>query len=147
MPQRQPFGQIVLDQQDWKRFQAALRHSSDSLLPKRIGSANEEIGRKFINEWLHPKPDPAAVGAGAGAKVRPSASKREVQLRVGGAHRAGRTPMARWGKRVIRPFEPAPPRPYIKGSAERHRDEIQDAWLKAISEAMDPAFYKEFPPS
>lgn len=145
MAQRQQFGQVVLDQQDWQRFQAAIRRSVDSDLPKRIGKANKKVGRKFIDEWLHPKPDPAAVGEGAGSTVRPSASKREVLLRVGGAHRAGHTPEAPWGKRPVRPFRPAPKRPYIRESVDRHEDEIRDFWLEAISEAMDPAFHDTDP--
>lgn len=140
------FGEIELDNGDWKRFQFAVRRASNTDLPKRIGQANKKVGRKFIDTWLHPKPDPAAVGEGAGSTVRPSASKREVLLRVGGKHREGRTPRMQWGKRPGRPIrQKAPPRPYIRESVERHRDEIQEFWLEAISEAMDSAFYDTEP--
>lgn len=140
------FGEIELDNGDWKRFQRAVRRSSDTDLPKRLGQANKEIGQRFISEWLHPKPDPQAVGEGRGAAVRPSASKREVLLRVGGGHRADHTPQMQWGKRLGRPIRrKAPPRPYIRESVERHRPQIMDAWLEAVSKAMGPAFYDTEP--
>lgn len=143
---RQPFGEIQVDNDDWKRFQRAVRQSTDRDLPKKLGQANKKVGQRFISDWLDPKPDPAAVGQGAGATVRPSASKREVLLRVGGAHRAGHTPQMQWGKRPGRPIrQQAPPRPYIRESVERRRDEIQQFWLEAISEAMDSAFYDTEP--
>lgn len=135
-----PFGQVEIDRLDLKQFQRTVRRSTDTNLPKRIGLANKSIGRLVIDR-LQPKPDPAAIGEGAGASVRPSASKREVLLRVGGAHRAGRTPEMRWGKRAGRPIrQQAPPRPYIRQTVEDNRDEIEQAWLQAISRAMDPAF-------
>lgn len=126
-------------------FQRAARRAVDSELPKRLGQVNKQVGRKFIDQWLHPKPDPAAVGEGAGAKVRPSAAKREVTLRVGGKHRAGHVPYAQWGKRPVRSFRSAPPRPYIKKSVERHYDDIADMWLEAVARAMDPAFHRTEP--
>lgn len=144
--QAMPMGQIVVDQDSWKRLQRAMRSAADKDLPKRMGQANKEIGGWFIDEKLEPKPDPAAVGKGAGASVRPSASKREVLLRVGGAHRAGHTPQMQWGKRPARrPGQQAPKRPYIRESVERNRDEIEQKWLEAISKAMDPAFHRTEP--
>lgn len=127
-----------------KEFQMAARRSTDSELPKRLGEAHREIGRLVISR-LTPSPDPRAVGAGAGATVRPSASKRDVILRVGGAHRGSSNPkvtkMRQWGKqRVLRVGETAPKRPYIKGTIDRYGDEISDAYLRAISDAMSPAF-------
>lgn len=144
--QAMPFGQVVVDQPSWKRFQQEARKSADKELPKRIGKANKEVGRWFIDEKLEPKPDPAAVGEGAGSAVRPSASKREVLLRVGGAHRAGHTPQKQWGKRMVRrPGRPAPKRPYIRESVEKHRDDIERKWLEAISKATDSAFHRTEP--
>lgn len=145
MAQSQPFGQVVLDQQDWQRFQRAVRQSTDKDLPKRIGQANKKVGQKFVDDWLHPKPDPIAVGEGKGSTVRPSASKREVLLRVGGAHRAGHTPEAPWGQQIVGNLRGAPKRPYIRESVDRHETEIRDAWLHAISDAMDPAFHDTDP--
>ena len=143
---KQPFGQVELDRESWKQFQSAVRRAKDTELPKRIGQANKAIGARFISDWLEPKPDPAAVGLGAGAAVRPSASKREVLLRVGGKHRADHSPQMQWGKRPARvPGQRAPKRPFIRESAERHRDEMYDAWLEAVAEAMAPAFYDTEP--
>lgn len=124
-----------------REFQQALRHAVDNEAPKRIGQANKQIGAQFISNWLHPKPVPAAVGVGAGATVRPSATRREVVLRVGGKHRAGHAPMMQWGKRRGAPVgDRTPPRPYIIRSAKKHRSEIGRAWLEAITVALDPAF-------
>lgn len=145
MAQKEPFGQVVLDRDDWRQFQRAVRKASNTDLPKKLGQANKKVGAKFISDWLHPRPQPAAVGEGSGAAVRPSASKREVLLRVGGAHRAGHTPQKQWGRKVVRAFQPAPPRPYIRESVDRHEDEIRDFWLHAISEAMVSAFYDTEP--
>lgn len=135
----QPFGEIRVE--GLKEFQRASRKAADTELPKRLGQANKELGRKFIDTWLQPKPDPAAVGQGAGATVRPSASKREVLLRTGGKHRAGRTPQAQWGKRRGGDLRNAPARPYIRESVERHRDDIEREWLQGMKQAMDPAFH------
>ena len=124
-----------------KEFQRAVRRSTDTDLPKRLGQANKEIGRLVIDR-LQPRPDPAAIGKGAGSTVRPSASKREVLLRVGGKHRADHSPQAQWGKRPVRPFGKAPKRPYIRQTAEKHRKEIGRAWIKAVAEAMKPVFHE-----
>ena len=125
-------------------FQAAARRSVDTELPKRLGEAHRFIGQMVIDK-LTPRPDPAAVGAGKGAAVKASASKRDVLLRVGGAHRK-HPPQSIWGKqRVTRPGMQAPPRPYIRETIDRHYDEIADAYLKAISAAMDGAFAKTEP--
>lgn len=118
----------------------ALRRAETDGIVKAVGRANKRIGRKFIDEWLHPSPKPSAVGAGAGAKVRPSAAKREMKLRVGGKHRAGNTPYMQWGKRPVRePGVRAPERPFIVGSVMRHREQIFDAWLDAISDELREA--------
>lgn len=118
-----------------------IRRSVDRELPKRMGQANKSIGELVIAR-LSPRPDPAAVGEGAGSTVRPSASKREVLLRVGGAHRAGKAPRMQWGKRPVRqPGVPAPKRPYIRQTVDRYYDEITGAYLGAIEQAMGPAFY------
>lgn len=122
-----------------KEFQRAVRAAKDKELNKRLGQANKKVGQLVIDR-LSPRPDPAAIGAGRGATVRPSASKREVLLRVGGSHRA-KPPLSVWGKRrVLRVGASAPPRPFIQGTAETHWDEIADAWLDATIEAFAPAF-------
>lgn len=128
-----------------KELQRAIRRSVDTDLPKRIGQAHKEIGELVIRR-LSPSPNPAAVGLGAGASVRPSASKRDVLLRVGGRHRAGHTPVMQWGKRrTIDPGRPTPKRPYIKRTAETNFDEIAREYLEAISRAMSGTFAKTDP--
>lgn len=125
-----------------KEFQRAVRAAKDKNLDKRLGQANKRIGQMVVDR-LTPNPDPRAIGAGRGATVRPSASKREVILRVGGAHRASGRHTAKqpWGAtRVVRPGTNAPARPNIQGTAERHYDEIANAWMDATIEAFAPAF-------
>ena len=136
------YGKIEVNTEDLKRFQRAVRQSTDTELPKRLGQANKSVGQLVIDR-LAPRPDAAAVGTGAGASVRASASKREVLLRVGGAHRAGRTPQMQWGKRPgPNPFGRRPKRPFIRETVERHRKEIEDAWIDATLAAMSGAFAK-----
>lgn len=122
-----------------KEFNRAVRAAKDKELNKRIGQANKKIGQLVIDR-LSPAPDPAAIGAGKGASVRPSASKREVLLRVGGSHRQ-KPPLSVWGKRrVLRVGATAPERPHIQRTAERHEAEISSEWTDAIMEAFAPAF-------
>lgn len=131
-----------------REFQRAVRRAADTDLPKRMGQAHKEVGL-FIKRLVDRESDPSAVGEGSGSELRPSASKREVLLRVGGAHRAHENPdivkARQWGKRVVRPFRRAPKRPYIKQIADDHRDEIGEMFLRKVSEAMDPAFYDTEP--
>lgn len=125
-----------------KEFQRLVRQAKDKDLDKRLGQANKRIGQLVIDR-LSPSPDPLAVGAGRGANVRPSASKREVLLRVGGGHRAAgvHTNKQPWGaKRVARPGTSTPRRPFIQRTAEVNFDEISDMWLDATMDAFNPAF-------
>lgn len=124
-----------------KEFNQAVRRMRSQALNKRLGQANKKIGQLVIDR-LSPRPTPAAVGTGKGASVRPSASKREVLLRVGGSHRP-KPPLSVWGaRRVLRVGQPAPDRPFIQGTAERYEDEIGDAYLTALVDAFGPAFYE-----
>jgi hypothetical protein len=137
------FGEIRVE--GLKEFQQAVRRATGGALDKQLGQANKSIGQLVISR-LAPSPNVAAVGEGAGAAVRASAAKREVLLRVGGAHRAGRSPQMQWGKKPgPMAFRQRPPRPYIRETVEQNRDAIEQAWLKAISQAMTPAFYSTEP--
>lgn len=122
-----------------RELNKAVRRASDQGLRKRLGSANKQVGQ-FIITKLHPRPVPEAVGQGAGATVRPSATMREVLLKAGGKHRT-HAPMQQWGKRQVGSASP-PQRPFILGTAQRHRREIENEYMKAIREAMQPAFWK-----
>lgn len=125
-----------------KEFNRAVRQIRSRDLDKRLGQANKQVGQLVIDR-LTPRPDPRAIGEGWGASVRPSASKREVLLRVGGGHRAAgeHTKKQPWGvKRVVRPGTATPPRPFIQKTAENHFDEISEAYLTGIVKAFAPAF-------
>lgn len=133
-------GSGAIEVEGLRELNKAIRRSVDTDLPKRMGAANKSIGALVVSK-LQPRPDPAAIGSGAGATVRPAASKREVLLRVGGTHRAGHTPYMRWGKRLGRAIRTqAPPRPYIRGTVDANRKEIDNAYLDAIGRAMSGAF-------
>ena len=125
-----------------KEFQTAVRRAKDVELNRRLGEANKRIGEMVISR-LSPAPDPRAVGVGAGASVRPSTTRREVLLRVGGSHRSSgpHTRKQPWGRKRVTPVgKPAPDRPYIQQTADRQYDEIGNAWLQATFEALGPAF-------
>ena len=131
-----------------KEFQRAVRKSVDRDLGKRLGQANKSIGTLVISK-LRPAPRPEAVGAGTGASVRASASRRDVILRVGGKHRASSdsetTKKRQWGKRRVAGSPGRNSRPYILETAMTHRAEIEEAWLKAVADALRPAFDKTEP--
>lgn len=132
---------LELDQSSLRAWQRDLRRAGDVGLPKRLGQANKSIGQLVINR-LSPSPNASAVGEGRGAAVRPSASSREVLLRVGGAHRAGYSPEMQWGKRAgPLAFRRRPPRPYIQQTARRHKNEILKEYAKATEKAMNGAFH------
>lgn len=135
-------GAIEIDGYD--RLRKQIRRAQDSEMPKRMGRAHKDVGR-FVIGKLQPRPSPEATGEGAGADVRPSAAKREVLLRVGGAHRTGKAPQMQWGKRAVRPFQRKRPRPDIRGTAETHSREVEQFFLKAITAAMKGAFYDTTP--
>lgn len=119
----------------------AVRAAKDGALRREMGQANKQIGELVISK-LQPRPDPAAVGTGRGAEVRPSASMRDVVLRVGGAHRRN-PPRSLWGASSVGlPRQNRPLRPYIKQTAADHIDEISDAWLHAIARGLAAAFYR-----
>lgn len=125
-----------------EEFQRSLRRAANTNLPKEMGQVHKQIGELVISR-LDPPPSPAAVGRGRGASVRPSASKRDVLLRVGGAHRAGNAPKMQWGKSPGRtPGVPAPERPYILRTAKRHEDDILDQYAKGIEAAVKGTFWK-----
>lgn len=137
-----PFGQVEINRDDLKRFHRAVRQAESKELNNRLKQANKSVGQLVIDR-LQPRPDPAAIGIGAGSSVRASAAKRDVVLRVGGKHREGHTPYKRWGKKAIaNPFRAGrPKRPYIRETVERNRKEIEDAWMDATLKAMSGAFH------
>ena len=117
-----------------KELQTAIR-KAEGKLPKSLGEAHKEVGRFIIGKI--PPGNPNAVGAGSGATVRPSASKRDVLLRVGGAHRLMHK--NQWGKGEVQPFESG--RPYILGVVLENQEAIEQKFLDETMKALEPAFH------
>lgn len=141
----------------YKEFYRAIRKAEDQTLPKRIGEAHRKVGQ-FIIAHLEPPPDPRAVGEGftQGAPVRASATKRDVVLRAGGAHRT-KYPQSvpdsyassrawayvQWGKRQVGDIGSVrPKRPHIIGTALKYETEIRQELLDQVTAALKPAFNK-----
>lgn len=118
-----------------------LRRAEQGELVKEMGRSNKAIGQMVIQRL---GPDPKRVGRGAGAKVRPSASSRLVQLKAGGKHRAvdpeGRPHTSpkqmyveSWGRiwvgRRTR-------RPHIVGTARQVMPDIEERYMDGIARAM-----------
>lgn len=119
----------------YRELQRAVSKAVDQDLPKRIGQVHKDIGASVISR-LQPK----AVGAGAGASVRPSATRREVILRVGGGHRNEDPRVLQWGKRQKFPDGEPPDRPYIVATARAHQAQIERMLLDGIEAALKPPF-------
>ena len=117
-----------------KELQQGLRDANNKL-PKALGEAHKRVGQFIINKV--PEGSPNAVGAGSGATVRASATKRDVILRVG----YGARPMhkSQWGKTEVQPFESG--RPYIVGTIEANVDAIEDMFAEEMLKVVGPAFY------
>ena len=131
-----------LEVEGLKEFQADLKRQQGKL-PDVLGQIHKELGQFIIGKL--PEGNPYAVGAGTGAAVRPSATKRDVVLRAGyGAReaiigsRGGVLPQ--WGKTVVQPFESG--RPYIVGAIEENEEAIYQKFIDRYTEALAPAFYK-----
>jgi hypothetical protein len=129
MAKKPPFR---LEVEGYKDFQRAVA-GADKELAKRIGEIHKDIGA-FVISKLQPK----AVGEGAGARVRPSATRREVLLRVGGGWRDERA--RQWGKKQEWPSGGAPERPDIIGTAHRHQARIEQLLFDGIDKALKPPF-------
>lgn len=124
----------AIELEGFKEFRGAVKKANGGTLPKELGQAHKEVG-KFVIDHLQPKPIPSAVGAGAGAAVRASASKREVLLRVGGAYRPAN--FYQWGRKAVRPQSSG--RPYIVETARANEDEIINMMLKSVNQALKDA--------
>jgi len=114
-------------------------------LPASIGEAHKEVGRFLISKI--PQGSPNAVGAGTGAEIRASAKKRDLNIMVGGAHRAKTaaerhvpTAYIQWGKKEQQPFKSG--RPYILKYVKEYQDQIIEKFNDEIAKALDKAFYK-----
>lgn len=103
-------------------------------LRKELGQENKEIGRDIIARSF---PKPIAVGQGAGAIPRPSATSTILRIVAGGAWRRDRR--QQWGKRTTDRKEK---RPYIRRAAERMMPEIEDRYVKAILKVANKAGFE-----
>lgn len=127
-------GKAHIEVEGLKELQAAIKRQQGQL-PAALGQAHKDVGTFVISRL--PEGDPHAVGAGTGATVRPSATKRDVLLRVGHGGREERR--NQWGKREVQPF--APGRPYIVGAIEQYQDEIEQKFLDEMVNVLGPAFF------
>ena len=127
-------GPFRIEVEGYAEFQRAVGRA-DKSLGKQLGQIHKDIGA-FIISKLHPP----GVGEGAGAKVRPSATRREVFLRVGGGWRDDDPRKRQWGKTQDWPNGHAPDRPDILGTAEKYEAEIEKRLLNAIDKTFKPPF-------
>jgi hypothetical protein len=126
----------AIEVQGYRELNRLLRKTGDKGLAKAVGRANKTVGTK-IKALVDSESTPAAVGAGRGSFIRPSAAKGSLKLRVGGAHRAGLVPQRQWGKSQVTPFEKSPgQRPFIKDIVLQQRDWISSQWLDAIHDEI-----------
>jgi len=121
-----------IEVEGYKEFRRAVARA-DKELAKKLGQVHKDVGAFVIS-----KLQPPSVGEGAGAKVRPSATRREVLLRVGGTWRDEH--QRQWGKKQEWPGGHAPDRPDILGTAERHQAEIEQRLLNLIDKVYKPPF-------
>ena len=117
----------------------AMKKAGGRELQKQLGRSNKAIGQLVISRL---QPLPERVGLGAGAKVRPSANARLVQLMAGGAHRFepgdSKNDMVKrqWGKR----FRPRTnPRPHIVGTAIKRTENIERLYMRGVEAAINGA--------
>jgi hypothetical protein len=117
-----------------KELQIAIKRGQGKL-PKSIGEAHKNVGRFVIGKI--PAGNPHAVGAGSSASVRPSATKRDVILRVG--HGGREAAKNQWGKTLVQPFTSG--RPHIIGTVLKYQEEIEQLFLDETLRAVGPAFF------
>lgn len=118
-----------------------LRRADQGELVKEMGRSNKAIGELIIQRL---GPAPKTVGKGAGAKVRPSATARLVQLRAGGKHRAVDSEgkphtsprqmyVESWGRIWLRRRNR---RPHIVGTARQVMPDIEERYMDGIARAL-----------
>lgn len=106
-------------------------------LKKEYGQVHKRIGERVIREAGGKQ---TTVGAGRGASMRPSASVRDIMIRVGGTHRESR--LDQWGVREVWPGGMPPERPHIIGAAEDIQGEIMDMYEEGVADVADKAGLK-----
>lgn len=106
-------------------------------LRKEYGQVHKRIGERVIAQAGGKK---TGVGEGRGASMRPSASTREIQVRVGGPHRG--SARAQWGVRQVWPSGVPPERPHLIGAAVDIQGEIMDMYQDGLAEVAQKAGLK-----
>lgn len=106
-------------------------------LRKEYGQVHKRIGERVIREAGGKQ---TGVGAGRGASIRPSASTREIQVRVGGPHRE--SAKAQWGVRQQWPGGDPPDRPHLIGAATSIQGEIMQMYEDGVAEVAQKAGLK-----
>ncbi len=108
-----------------------LRQVGGRELQKELGQLHRQIGEMVIGRLGGRS---TGVGSGRGETIRPSAAVRDVQLRVGGSHRAqgGPTRPRQWGRVQRWPGGQAPARPHLIGAAMDIQDRIEDVYLDGV---------------
>lgn len=95
---------------------------------RELGQLHREMGRVWIG-WVGGAQ--TGVGEGAGSTIRPSATKREVLLRVGHSRRSKK--VRQWGQTQVMPH---PGRPNILGAAEGRRWEIERRYVQGLKRVI-----------
>lgn len=100
----------------------------DADVRKGIGQENKAIGQRVIDAA---GPKPTAVGAGAGAMPRASATTTSVRIMAGGSWRADRR--QQWGKRSV--SRGGVLRPFIRKAFEDNLDNLERDYLDVLKRA------------
>lgn len=108
-----------------------LKEAGGRDLQKELGQVHKQVGQMVIDRAGGAN---TGVGAGAGARIRPSSATREVVLRVGGKHRATWGRVGRWGKRWTGREQGK--RPHLIGAAMDIRDPITDTYLEGVEKIL-----------
>jgi hypothetical protein len=120
---------VRLEVEGMDEVRAAFRRLGGPEMVKQLGQVHKRVGELVIAKAGG---EQTGIGSGSGATIRPSASTKDVQLRVGGRHRARFGKWRQWGKTEI--FPPPEPRPYLIGAAVAAQDQILDAYLEGVNE-------------
>lgn len=123
---------VRLEVEGMDEVRAAFRRLGGPEMVRQLGQVHKRVGELVIARAGGAQ---TGIGLGAGSTIRPSASTREVQLRVGGTFRAKFGKWRQWGK--TQRWPPPEPRPYLVGAAVAAKDEIFDAYLDGIADVAD----------
>ena len=112
-----------------RQLNRLLRRVGGRELQKELGQVHRSIGEMVIARAGGAK---TGVGSGRGETIRPSASTREVLLRVGGSHRAQDPRKRQWGKTQRWPGGDAPRRPHLIEKARQIQPQIEAEYLDGV---------------